>query len=152
MIEGEPSHTALQVAAARAAHLRFDPPPHLLEDTQAEALLGADAEKWIGGYSNEGPWILLENRIFLPLRARYVEDRLRDAYAQGVRQLVILGAGLDSFAFRQPADLPGLSVFEIDHPSMQSWKRARIDGLGWTLPPNLRMVPCDFEKTRVPER
>lgn len=149
MIEGRPSDTALQVAASRAAHLRFDPEPHLLEDVQAESLLGADAARLIERSSNEAPWILRENRLFIPLRARYAEDRLAEAYARGVRQLLLLGAGLDSFVFRQPAELAGLRSFEVDHPSMQAWKRARIEALGWTLPPSARLVPCDFERQSV---
>lgn len=151
MIEGQPSDTALQVAASRAAHLRFDPPPHLLEDTQAEALLGPELASLIEGSSNEAPWILIENRLFIPLRARYAEDRLADAYTRGVRQLVLLGAGLDSFVWRQPARLAGLRTFEVDHPSTQAWKRARIESLGWTLPQSARFVPCDFEQQSVTE-
>lgn len=149
MIEGRPSDTALQVAAARAAHRRFDPAPHLLDDPQAADLLGPDSIALVEGYRDDGSWLLLENRLFIPLRARYVEDRLREAHAAGVRQFVILGAGLDSFVFRQPADLVDLRIFEIDHPSMQSWKRARLETLGWAIPANARHVPCDFEKTRV---
>ena len=117
MIEGEPSQTALHVAAARAAHLRFDPAPHLLEDPHAEPLLGERAEALIESYANGGSWLLIENRIAIPLRARYVEDRLDAAYRNGVRQLVVLGAGLDSYAFRTPTEQPELRVFEIDHPS-----------------------------------
>ena len=146
MIDGRPSDTALQVAAARAAHLRFDPAPHLLEDVHAGALLGPDFEDMTLGYRDASLWLLVENRIFIPLRGRYVEDCLREAHARGVRQFVILGAGLDSFAFRQPSDLPGLHVFEIDHPSTQGWKRARLEELGWAIPKNTRYVPCDFEK------
>jgi len=149
MIEGQPSDTALQVAASRAAHLRYDPPPHLLEDRQAEALLGPERASLIDGSSNEAPWILIENRLFIPLRARYAEDRLREAFDRGVRQLVVLGAGLDSFVWRQPAELAGLRTFEVDHPSTQAWKRARIQALGWTLPSTARLVPCDFEAQSV---
>jgi len=151
MIDGQPSDTALQVAASRAAHLRFDPAPHLLEDVHAADLLGPDAIAKVDGYGQNGPWILQENRLFMPLRARYVEDRLREGHARGIRQFVILGAGLDSFVFRQPTDLSDLRVFEIDHPSMQAWKRARLRALGWTLPDNARYVPCDFERSRVSE-
>lgn len=147
MIEGQPSHTAMHVAAARAAHLVYDPEPHLLEDRLAAELLGEEGPALIESYHDDGPWVLLENRIFLALRARYVEDRLRAAYRDGARQYVILGAGLDSFAFRQPADLGELEIFEVDHPSTQQWKRKRIEALGWTLPGNVRLVACDFETT-----
>ncbi len=151
MIEGRPSDTALQVAAARAAHLRFDPAPHLLDDHQAADLLGTEALSMVDLYADDGPWMLVENRLFLPLRARYVEDRLRESYLRGVRQFIILGAGLDSFVFRQPKELEDVRVFEIDHPSMQTWKRTRLAALGWAIPDNARYVPCDFEKSRVPE-
>ena len=91
----EPSQTALHVAAARAAHRRYDPPPRILEDDRAEALLGDRAEELIRSYADDGSWVLVENRLAIPLRARYAEDRLAAAYRDGVRQLVVLGAGLD---------------------------------------------------------
>ena len=81
MIEGRPSETAIQVAAAREAHRRFDEGPPLLDDVHAEALLDDDGLALIETYGDAAPWILRENRIFLPLRARLVEDRLAEAYA-----------------------------------------------------------------------
>jgi methyltransferase (TIGR00027 family) len=149
MIEGRPSETALHTAAARAAHRLLDPEPHILEDLRAAELLGSDGAALIETYHDDGPWVLLENRIFIPLRARYVEDRLREAYRSGARQYVMLGAGLDSFAFRQPAELGELTIFEVDHPSTQDWKTARIDSLGWRVPDNVRFVACDFETTSI---
>ncbi len=146
MIEGRPSNTAFQVAAARAAHLLFDPAPHILEDTRAESLLDDEGRAMIARYDHDGPWIMQENRLFLVTRARLVEDRIASAYARGVRQVVILGAGLDSFAWRRPAGLEDLSVFEIDHPSTQAWKRARVAEIGWTIPDGVQLVPCDFER------
>jgi methyltransferase (TIGR00027 family) len=145
MIEDRPSETALEVAAARAAHLRFDPEPHLLEDIHAESLLDEDGRALIPRYGDDGPWILKENRLFLPLRARFVEDRLADAHARGCRQLVILGAGLDSFAWRQPEGLADLRIYEVDHPATQAWKVERLASLGWAVPANVRLVACDFE-------
>ncbi|MBW2243157.1 MAG: class I SAM-dependent methyltransferase [Deltaproteobacteria bacterium] len=149
MIEGEPSHTAIYVAAMRAAHLRFDPPPHLLDDELAAALLGAEHEPLIESVADGAHWVLLENRLFVPLRARWVEDRLRAAYRAGVRQYVILGAGLDSFSFRQPAELGELQIFEVDHPNTQQWKRDRIRSLGWSVPHNVTFTECDFERTSI---
>ena len=134
MIEGRPSETALHTAAARAAHRLLDPEPHILEDLRAAELLGSDGAALIETYHDDGPWVLLENRIFIPLRARYVEDRLREADRNGARQYVVLGAGLDSFAFRQPAELGELTIFEVDHPSTQNWKMDRIDSLVWSVP------------------
>jgi methyltransferase (TIGR00027 family) len=147
--EDKPSSTAMQVAACRAAHLRFDPKPHLLEDHLAEALLGRDAEGLIGLYANGGHWILQENRLFIPFRARYAEDRVAVAHRAGVRQVVLLGAGLDTFGLRRPANLPELSVIEVDHPATQRWKRQRLAEIEVPLPEHLSFVECDFETTSV---
>lgn len=149
MISGEPSRTAIHVAACRAAHLRFDPPPHLLEDHLAERLIGSEAEELIASYADGASWLLLENRLFIPFRARFGEDLLARAYRAGVRQLVVLGAGLDSFALRRPGPLAGLRVFEVDHPATQAWKRSRMREIGLAVPEHLRFAPCDFETTSV---
>lgn len=149
MNAGEPSRTAMQVAASRAAHLRFDPPPHLLEDPFAEKFLGADAEALIATYADDGPWILLENRLFLAFRGRFGEDMIAEVHRAGVRQLVILGAGLDSFGLRRPASLKDLQVYEVDHPATQRWKKQRLSELGIALPAGLDFVECDFEKSSV---
>lgn len=139
----------MQVAACRAAHLRHDPPPHLLDDHFAESLLGKDAEGLIGLYADGGHWILQENRLFIPFRARYAEDLVAAAYRSGVRQLVVLGAGLDTFGLRRPASLPELRVIEVDHPATQRWKRERLAEIGLPLPDFLSFVECDFETTSV---
>ena len=139
----------MQVAACRAAHLRFDPAPHLLEDRLAGPLLGEEAEALIGLYADGGHWMLLENRLFIPFRARYAEDLVADAYRAGVRQLVVLGAGLDSFGLRRPAALAELRVIEVDHPATQRWKKRRLAELGIAPPAFLSFVECDFEKTSV---
>ena len=151
MIEGRPSTTAFHVAAARAAHLRFDSAPYVLEDVHAERLLDEEGLAQIDTFANDGPWILLENRLFLVLRARHAEERLAAAYARGVRQYVILGAGLDSFAWRQPEGFEDLQVFEVDHPSTQRWKADRLATLGWPVPENTQLVECDFEKQTASE-
>ncbi len=83
----------------------------------------------------------------LPLpvsRSRYAEDNLEQAVRQGIRQYVILGAGLDTFAFRRPSMLEELQVFEVDHPNMQEYKRRRLSELGWSLPAQLHFVPVDL--------
>jgi methyltransferase (TIGR00027 family) len=85
-------------------------------------------------------------RSHVVLRSRYVEDELDQAIKRGVSQYVILGAGLDSFAYRKSdlVDVP--RVFEVDYPGTQSWKRTRLQQIGVELPPNLTFVPLDFEK------
>lgn len=79
-------------------------------------------------------------------RAHYTENLLEQAIEQGVQQYVILGAGLDTFAFRRPELAGKLQVFEIDHPVTQAFKRDRLMELGWILPGNLHFIPADFTK------
>jgi len=102
----------------------------------------ADAVSWIVRHQN-GPITLS--------RSRYAEDRLEDAYLRGVRQYVILGAGLDTFAFRRPDSMEGLSVLEVDHPATQDRKRRRLAELGWKIPEFLGFLPLDFARRSLAE-
>lgn len=77
-------------------------------------------------------------------RSRYTEDCLPKALNEGVKQYIILGAGMDTFAFRHPKLLKHLEVFEVDHPATQTAKRLRLGELGWEIPPQLHFVPVDF--------
>ncbi|HBV96485.1 MAG: methyltransferase [Peptococcaceae bacterium BICA1-7] len=79
-------------------------------------------------------------------RSRYTEDALEEAVRQGVKQYVILGAGMDTFAFRRPDLLDQIQVFEVDHPATQAFKRTRMAEIGWEQPDQLRFVPVDFTK------
>src|SRR5262249_7097362 len=85
-------------------------------------------------------------RAFIAARSRYAEDELALAVKRGVRQYVILGAGLDTFAYRNPYPESALSVFEVDHPATQAWKRARLKEAGIPLPIDLTFAPVDFEE------
>jgi methyltransferase (TIGR00027 family) len=82
-------------------------------------------------------------------RSRYAEDNLELAVQQGIGQYVILGAGLDTFAFRRPDLLRQLQVFEADHPATQAFKRDRLAELKWETPSHLHFVPVDFTKERL---
>jgi methyltransferase (TIGR00027 family) len=84
-------------------------------------------------------------------RSRYTEDNLEKAIAKGIRQYVILGAGMDTFAFRRPDLLSEIQVFELDHPATQAQKLNRISELGWEIHPNLHFVPIDFSKDSIAE-
>lgn len=84
-------------------------------------------------------------RGFVATRSRYAEDQLDLAVGQGVRQYVILGAGFDTFAYRNPYPGGMLRVFEVDHPATQTWKRACLKEAGITLPDDLTFPPVDFE-------
>src|SRR5262249_22024613 len=85
-------------------------------------------------------------RSHVVLRSRVAEDRLADAVARGVRQYVVLGAGFDTFAYRQPDWASGLRIFEVDHPESQAAKFAALASAGVTVPRNVTFVPVDFER------
>ena len=82
-------------------------------------------------------------------RARYAEDTLEEKVKQGVKQYVILGAGMDTFAFRRPEMLEELEVFEVDHPATQEFKLRRLTELGWHHPAKLHFIPIDFTKENL---
>ncbi|MGE5390835.1 MAG: class I SAM-dependent methyltransferase [Deltaproteobacteria bacterium] len=84
-------------------------------------------------------------------RARYTEDCLLEAVGEGVGQYVILGAGMDTFAFRCPELLEKLQVYEVDHPVTQAVKRQRLTDLGWNIPQELHFVPVDLTRQRLDE-
>ncbi|MGV9823738.1 class I SAM-dependent methyltransferase [Nocardia xishanensis] len=147
MDNGGPSRTALITAYARAYHQIVDR-PQIFTDPLAARLLGVTAEELaelgtpttnhlVDGVSDR------PRRLFFAARARFAEDAVAAAIAAGVRQVVILGAGLDTFAYRNP--LPDLRVFEVDHPATQAWKRERLTAAGIDRPETLTFVPVDFE-------
>ncbi|MDD4803548.1 MAG: SAM-dependent methyltransferase, partial [Syntrophomonas sp.] len=82
-------------------------------------------------------------------RVRYAEDTLMEYLQYGVQQYVILGAGMDPFAFRRPELIETLQVFEVDHPATQDYKRIRLKQLGWECPSQLHFVPAEFTKESV---
>lgn len=90
-------------------------------------------------------------RAFVAARSRYAEEELVLGIRRGVRQYVILGAGLDTFAYRNPHPEGALQVFEVDHPATQSWKRDRLEAVGITLPGDLTFAPIDFETQTLME-
>jgi methyltransferase (TIGR00027 family) len=139
-----PSRTAVLTAAARALH-RDEPTP-VLDDDLALALAGQDALAMIDRLRAELPQpALLEFARWVAVRARVPEDLVDQAVAEGVSQYVILGAGLDSFAYRRADLTDRLRVFELDHPRSQEWKRRRLEELAIRIPSNLAFTPVDFE-------
>jgi methyltransferase (TIGR00027 family) len=152
MDAGQPSRTALATAAARAAHLIIDRAPWIFEDTLALALLGDLAADLIAVHRERATAaVLAALRVAMTTRSRYTEDRLRAAVAHGLRQYVLLGAGLDSFAYRSPWAAP-LCVFEVDHPATQAWKRDRLAAAAIPVPPHVRFVPVDLAVDSLGER
>lgn len=139
MQPGRASRTALKVAIRRAAHQLMEQPP-VLDDPIALPLLGrghaTDMERAMHPVGRDF-------RAFMAARSRLAEDRLAEAVAHGVRQYVVLGAGLDTFAYRNP--FKELRVFEVDFPATQEWKRQMLAEAQIPLPENLTYVPLDFE-------
>ncbi len=138
-----PDTTAVRVALWRALHVQVDPPPHVLKDEVGLALL-APGETW-RRRPDMDPDFTRPFRASIIARSRFIEDLVAQRADRGVRQYVILGAGLDSFAQRSPELASRLLVFEVDQAGAQAWKRERLIELGFGIPEWLRLVPIDFE-------
>src|SRR5579862_4590080 len=130
----QPSLTAYRVALSRAAHQLLDRPP-VLEDPIALAIVGERGIREI----RAAPWrfnarLARHLRAFLVARSRLAEAGLAAALRRGVRQYVVLGAGLDTFPYRNPYPAGQLRVFEVDHPATQTWKRRQLSAAGLAPP------------------
>jgi methyltransferase (TIGR00027 family) len=163
------SLSALFSAFARAYHARYDS-PKIFNDSLAEQLFApeefatfernlAEALKFFNPQAAAArpdpqaalAWVMQRGVAPITLsRARYAEDLLETAIQQGVTQYVILGAGLDTLAFRRPDLLDCLDVFEVDHPATQADKQRRIARAGWSVPKRLHFVPVDFAEGDLP--
>jgi len=128
----------------RAAHQLLDRPP-IFSDPFALRIVGAEAETELRAGRDWHGYGAVSLRAFIAARSRFAEDSFAAAIARGVDQYVLLGAGLDTFAYRTGANYPDITVFEIDHPATQGWKRARLEEAGIAAPPNLTFAPVDFE-------
>jgi methyltransferase (TIGR00027 family) len=146
-----PDLTAVGAAFGRAAHVRLDDAPYVLEDVvsigladdeflRAADLLGPDGRLLVSRDDPRARW-----RGTFVGRARFVEDLVGERLEDGVAQLVILGAGLDTFAQRRPDMASRLRIFEVDEPATQRWKQGRLRELGLPIPEGLRFVPVNFE-------
>ena len=145
MKESRPSLTADRVAMMRAAHQRFDD-PKVFDDPLAVRILGPEGSRRLERswpFARVGP--LAGLRAWIVARSRFAEDELARAQARGVGQYVVLGAGLDTFAYRQPSGRSPLVVFEVDHPATQAGKRGRLVEAGIPVPPTVRFVSTNFE-------
>ena len=143
MQAGQPSHTARGAAAYRAIHQTLeggiifrDPFAATILDDETRARLDETAAD-----PSLRPW-----RLFIAARSRFSEDTLAACVARGVRQIVVLGAGLDTFSLRNPHAGQGVRVFEVDYPATQGWKRERLKQAGLATPPSLTFAPVDFER------
>ena len=143
MQTGQPSQTARGAAAYRAIHQTLeggvifsDPFAARLLDDETRARLNETAAD-----PSLRPW-----RLFIAARSRFSEDTLAACVARGVRQVVVLGAGLDTFSLRNPHAGQGVRVFEVDYPATQGWKRERLKQAGLAVPASLTFAPVDFER------
>lgn len=169
MDETRASRTALGTSLMRAVHTRLDR-PRLIDDPWGDRLVPEHERQAIATIVLSGldpatrarieelgsQEMLLDEALraypgygWAILRTRYCEDALEAAVGRGVRQYVILGAGMDGFALRQPPFARGVEVFEIDHPATQNLKRQRLHECGVTLPGTLHFVPADLSKEQI---
>jgi methyltransferase (TIGR00027 family) len=144
------SRTALSVALRRAAHQIYDSPV-VFEDPIAVGILGETyAEQLRRTPLRPDRPFSTALRAFLVARSRYAEDNLRRAVSSGVEQYVLLGAGLDTFAYRNP--FAKLRVFEVDHPATQEWKRELLQRNNIAIPDSIAYTPVDFERQSLAEQ
>jgi methyltransferase (TIGR00027 family) len=143
MEPGQPSRTAFAAAAHRAAHQLLEG-GRVFADPLAVPLLGATAANLTGERAQQPA--ARGMRLFIAARSRFAEESLAAAVARGVRQYVVLGAGLDTFAHRNPFADEGLRVFEVDYPATQLWKQRRLADAGLVAPASLTFAPVDFER------
>ncbi|MGH8100974.1 MAG: class I SAM-dependent methyltransferase [Chthoniobacterales bacterium] len=146
------SKTALAVAYLRAAHQLLDAKPLIFDDPVALKLLGDEGRPRIE--ANKERYSLPAARglrSHVVLRSRFAEDRLEQSVARGINTYVILGAGFDTFAYRQPQWAHDLRIIEVDHPESQAAKRARLARAGIDIPSNVQFADIDFEHETLDE-
>ncbi len=171
MENGKLSMTSLISSFARAYHSENDKPV-IFDDFIAKKLMSSQEYDQIAGYMTQGiqffadenydvgiskeedlKWVVQTQLAPTPLaRARYCEDMLENEMRIGCRQYVILGSGMDTYAFRKKDSLEKIKVFELDHPATQEFKLARIKKAGLEIPKELQCIPVDFEKDDFSEK
>lgn len=137
----KPDNTAVRTALWRALHIQVDAKPYIIEDEIGLQLVAPDYN-W-----QERPDMKYTKRLRASIvaRARFVEDLIIEENEKGIDQYIILGAGLDTFAQRQPDIVSGIHIYEIDQPDTLAWKQQRLIELGFSVPDSLHFVPVDFE-------
>jgi methyltransferase (TIGR00027 family) len=148
---GIPSRSALRVATLRAVHHLLDE-PLVFDDPIALPILG----KQMAAMISEDPFQFNDPmsrglRAALIARSMFAEDGLRNAVQSGVKQYVVLGAGLDTFAYRNPYQADSLHVYEVDHPATQAWKKSLLTDAGISIPESMSFAAVDFESKSLVE-
>ena len=153
MQQGGPSRTALSAAVHRAIHQLADDEPKIVTDPVVVPLVEVAAPgKIAAGMEARNLRLSKGGRAVTQFRLRFAEEELARVLMEGVRQYVVLGAGLDTFAYRQPPFAETLEIIEVDHPATQAWKRASLAAAGIPLPSNLSWAPVDFECDTLSDR
>lgn len=150
MKPSQPSRTAFTVARRRAVHQVIDRPV-VFEDPLALTIMGAPPDALPDSYDPKQEESLVSRRLraFVCVRSRVAEDMLAEAVTRGARQYVILGAGFDTFAYRNPFVNPPVRAFEVDYPATQAWKRERLAETGISIPDSLTFAPVDFDHQTI---
>jgi methyltransferase (TIGR00027 family) len=152
MDDRQPSQTALAAAAARAAHLVVDQEPLIFRDPVAARLIGEPGAEMVGYHRRSGDHIVLAGtRAQVTVRSHYTEQVLSELAGRGLTQYVILGTGLDSFAYRSPL-AARIRVFEVDHPASQRWKRDLVAAARLSPSDGLVLVGVDLEREPLADR
>jgi methyltransferase (TIGR00027 family) len=142
----EPSFTAMWHAWLRNAHATTHASPVFADTRSVQLVPEPTLRRIVSVQESFSPGTSDAIVLMAVVRHRLLADRVPPAHERGVRQLLILGAGLDTTGFALPSVAKEWRVFEVDHPATQEWKRRRIDALGWESPANLVFAPCDFER------
>ena len=152
MLPGQPSQTLLRAAIRRAAHQSLDH-PRIFEDPVVVGLVPeADDPTILETLDDPGAPSAKLFRVLFAVRNRFAEDRLALAATRGIRQYLMLGAGLDTFAWCQPDFARRMHIFAADLPASLAWTQQRIRKRGMALPPNLTFVPLDLETKQIADR
>jgi methyltransferase (TIGR00027 family) len=124
----------------------------VLDDPLAVPIVGDAIAEIQSNISRHQPRVARAFRAFMVARSRYAEDQLAASVSRGVRQYVVLGAGLDTSAYRGVATAEGMKVFEVDHPQTQEWKKGRLQAASIAIPPSVSFVAVDFERQNLQEQ
>lgn len=152
MLPGQPSRTLLRSAIRKAAHQLLDKPPIFSDPIVVGLVPEASEQTILATLDDPGAPDSKLFRFLFAIRSRFAEDRLTQAAARGMRQYVMVGAGLDTFPWRQPNFAKEMQIFAADHPASLAWTQERLREHGLSKPSNLTYVPIDLEDQRLDEQ
>jgi methyltransferase (TIGR00027 family) len=149
MLPGQPSRTLLRAAIRRAQHQIIDRPLILHDPVVLDLVPEAREPDILTEFGDSGEMLPALFRALFAMRSRFTEDRLGQAAERGVRQYVMIGAGLDTFPWRQPDFARDMRIFAADHPASLIWLHRRLRERNVSRPSNLTYAPVDLEEQRL---